>query len=234
MNYTQRVQSNKKKRSRNSKTIQKTLPLAGEKKKFLCIGYGIKKLFEAYLGGSGSKSRRKKSSGRKSIRDSKFMEDKLTLRNIRKKSSNSNYSGDIKSFYLFPKSAKANKEEIKQSTKLQQNRVLQLEKEFNELIDRKTNKNEKLKSVLKSIDGMYEKYSDLSKRIIKEKQLEEPSFEKYINACQNKEKVMIDMNLETSNQRMKIKLLHETLAKRNQEHNNLLEKTKNLVFFLYK
>ena len=90
---------------------------------------------------------------------------------------------------------------------------------------------QKYEGIAKMIEEMYKKYSDLGKTIVNQKKNETVIFDEYINACQEKEKTTTDIELEISNQNTKIKLLHETLMKRNQEHNKVLERNKKFVLF---
>eukprot|EP00826_Nyctotherus_ovalis_P032305 TRINITY_DN2603_c0_g1_i9.p4 TRINITY_DN2603_c0_g1~~TRINITY_DN2603_c0_g1_i9.p4 ORF type:complete len:114 (+),score=17.72 TRINITY_DN2603_c0_g1_i9:785-1126(+) len=76
---------------------------------------------------------------------------------------------------------------------------------------------------------MYERYSILADETLKAKSIEEVTFEDYIAKCQEKEKAIVDIRIEASSQQTRLKLLHETLAKRTQEHNSLQSRSKDLV-----
>ena len=78
-------------------------------------------------------------------------------------------------------------------------------------------------------EATYERYSTLAKDCLILKQREAESFDNYINACQEKEKLAVDSKMEISHQRMKIKLLQEALTKRNQEFEALQKKHQHLV-----
>ncbi len=76
---------------------------------------------------------------------------------------------------------------------------------------------------------MYQNYSSLAKDCMRLRKAEADMFENYISACQEKEKAQVDCKLEISNQKMKIKLLQETLAKRNDEFDSAQKANKQLV-----
>ena len=78
-------------------------------------------------------------------------------------------------------------------------------------------------------EEMYENYSTLAKECISLKNREDAMFEKYVTACQEKEKTIVDSEMALSHQRVKIKLLQETLTKRNNEYDELYKKNKDVV-----
>eukprot|EP00826_Nyctotherus_ovalis_P046897 TRINITY_DN5338_c0_g2_i9.p2 TRINITY_DN5338_c0_g2~~TRINITY_DN5338_c0_g2_i9.p2 ORF type:complete len:131 (+),score=58.23 TRINITY_DN5338_c0_g2_i9:634-1026(+) len=79
-------------------------------------------------------------------------------------------------------------------------------------------------------EEMVEVYSGLSKEFVRLKQKESETFEKYVAACEVKEKTLVDTQLELSRLRMKVKLLEEVLTKRNTEYKELLTKYRKTVF----
>lgn len=82
------------------------------------------------------------------------------------------------------------------------------------------------------IEKVYDNYSILSKETLIHKGLENVAFEKYISASQDKEKALTDIHLCISHQKMKIKLLNETLKKHNKEYELTLAKTKKVAMLL--
>lgn len=85
------------------------------------------------------------------------------------------------------------------------------------------------KNLLNEIEQAYENYTKLSEITLKQKTQEKKAFEKYIEACQHEQKAIVDIKQELSHQRMKTKLLHEVLEKRNQEYNSIMNKKRELV-----
>lgn len=85
--------------------------------------------------------------------------------------------------------------------------------------------------ILQRLEEMYERYSSLASETLEMKLVEEAVLDDCITKCQEEEKKMVDVDLETAHQQMKIKLLNETLTKRNKEHNKFLSKSKELVLF---
>jgi vacuolar-type H+-ATPase subunit I/STV1 len=165
------------------------------------------------------------------------VDQRLVLGNLRKKSFN-----EFKSLLNAPGSTKEHTRKNKASTKKystvsslksQKKSVNQLKEKLSKLIKHKEtaiiSKSRKLEVVQKSLDEMYEKYAVLANETLEIRILEDSLFEDYVAKCQEKEKAIVDAGLETSNQQTKIKLLHETLAKRSQEHNKLANKNKELV-----
>jgi len=80
-------------------------------------------------------------------------------------------------------------------------------------------------------ENMLENYSMLSKECQNLKKKEDVCFEKYVCATQEKEKILVDSQLEAAHHKMKIKLLQEALTKRNVECTELNQKYRKLVFF---
>lgn len=81
-------------------------------------------------------------------------------------------------------------------------------------------------------ENMIQTYSSLSKDFIKLKEKEAEVFEMYVKATQEKEKILIDSQMEYSHLKIKIKLLEQVLTKRNEEYNELLKK-ENTSVLLY-
>eukprot|EP00826_Nyctotherus_ovalis_P053477 TRINITY_DN6964_c0_g2_i1.p1 TRINITY_DN6964_c0_g2~~TRINITY_DN6964_c0_g2_i1.p1 ORF type:complete len:237 (-),score=58.23 TRINITY_DN6964_c0_g2_i1:210-920(-) len=79
------------------------------------------------------------------------------------------------------------------------------------------------------IEEVYGNYAVLSRETLEQKALENTAFEMYINASQDKEKALTDVHLSISHQKMKIKLLNETLNKHNREYELALSKSKKVV-----
>jgi predicted RNase H-like nuclease (RuvC/YqgF family) len=90
-------------------------------------------------------------------------------------------------------------------------------------------KKDKYVELAEGCEEMRGNCSSLAKDCMELKKKENNIFENYINACQEKEKVSVDSKLEISHQRIKIKLLQETLTKRNHEYESLKSKNKQLV-----
>jgi len=86
----------------------------------------------------------------------------------------------------------------------------------------------KYKELSLKLENDYEKYSELAHKTLTQKQNEDRAFEKFITVCQEKEKIAVDNKLLLSHQRMKIKLLQETLVKRAQEFENMQLQNKEL------
>lgn len=95
---------------------------------------------------------------------------------------------------------------------------------------RKQLKGRVLSEVAVAYEEMVEVYSGLSKQLVRLKQKESETFEKYVAACETKEKTLVDTQLEFSRLRMKVKLLEEVLTKRNTEYKELLVKYRKTVF----
>lgn len=214
--------------------------LGGDKKSVLPIKHHIKELFKTYFYGC-SRGVRKKGQNLRQHSKNQPLEQRLPSGNSRKKP-----FSEFRSLLNAPSSTKAqsrrNRPLTKKSNasklsflKSQKKSVTRLKEKLSKLIKHKEatviSKSLKLEKTLKSLDDMYEKYSDLANEVLRAKGLEDSLFEEYINKCQEKEKAIVDVNLEISNQQTKIKLLHETLTKRSQEHSRLLNKNKELVCF---
>eukprot|EP00826_Nyctotherus_ovalis_P034758 TRINITY_DN2920_c0_g1_i1.p2 TRINITY_DN2920_c0_g1~~TRINITY_DN2920_c0_g1_i1.p2 ORF type:complete len:146 (-),score=35.48 TRINITY_DN2920_c0_g1_i1:458-895(-) len=84
-----------------------------------------------------------------------------------------------------------------------------------------------------AIEDMYSNYSKASKKVIEINHRRKILFEKYINICQEREKMVVDIKLEHSSQKTRIKLLQEALAKRNKEYSSALLKLEKVVSLLY-
>ena len=75
----------------------------------------------------------------------------------------------------------------------------------------------KLSEASMAYEEAMEMYSNLSKCYIELKKKESVTFEKYVEACQEREKALVDSQMEISHLHMKIKLLEEVLTRRNAE-----------------
>eukprot|EP01022_Parablepharisma_sp_SALTPOND_P007987 TRINITY_DN135026_c1_g1_i1.p7 TRINITY_DN135026_c1_g1~~TRINITY_DN135026_c1_g1_i1.p7 ORF type:complete len:180 (+),score=42.28 TRINITY_DN135026_c1_g1_i1:634-1173(+) len=123
-------------------------------------------------------------------------------------------------------------QELEQHIGVLQQKLQDLEKRKEALTDTQhPHIAKKYEELVNKTEEMYENYSKLAKETMKEKEKENKAFENYINACQEKEKATVDAKLQLSHQRMKIKLLQETLVKRNKEFDILQDKNKDLVLF---
>jgi len=89
-----------------------------------------------------------------------------------------------------------------------------------------------IKKVSATSEEIMELYSGLSKEFVKLKYKESETFEKYVIACEIKEKTLVNTQLELSRLRMKVKLLEEVLTKRNSEYKELLSKYKKTVLHI--
>ena len=74
-------------------------------------------------------------------------------------------------------------------------------------------------------EELQEMYSNISKECIKFKKSESEIFDKYVIACQEKERVLVDSEMQFAHLKMKIKLLEEVLTKRNQECKEITKKS---------
>ncbi len=81
-------------------------------------------------------------------------------------------------------------------------------------------------------EAAYQSYSALAKDCIAIKRAESEAFEQYISACQEKEKAQVNMRMEVSDQRMKIKLLQETLRKQNEEFEAVQQQNRHIVAYI--
>lgn len=90
-------------------------------------------------------------------------------------------------------------------------------------------KNTKYKDTLKRIEETQKKCADLYKEIEKQKENENSVFENYITIYEDKEKIQTEMASASSHQRMTLKLLHETLVKRNSENKRTTKRNQDLV-----
>jgi len=131
-------------------------------------------------------------------------------------------------------------EETEQKVKEMESHVTILKKHMRILEDKQM-KTKKKKEYLKQYieinnqtEELYNNYSILSREVLKQKIVENGEFEKYINATQDKEKALTDTHLSISHQRMKMKLLHETLKKHNKDYEVTLLKTKKMVCLVIK
>ena len=235
MYSSQRSQSNKKK-SRN--TIHKNLQasLGGDRKGKLSVKPQIKELFKTYFYGCSRISKKETQNLRYWSKNQ--VEQKLVLGNLRKKPLN-----EFRSLLNAPGSTKEHSRKNKASIrkystasflKSEKKSVNQLKEKLSKLIKHKEaaiiSKSRKLEIVQKGLDEMYEKYAALANEILEIRMLEDSLFEEYVAKSQEKEKAIVDAGLEISNQQTKIKLLHETLIKRSQEHSKFVNKNKELVY----
>lgn len=93
-------------------------------------------------------------------------------------------------------------------------------------------KNSKYRQGVTDIEDMYSSYSKASKKVIEIKHRINTLFENYINTCQEREKAVVDIKLEQSSQKTRMKLLQEALAKRNKEYSSALSKSEKIVSLL--
>lgn len=82
---------------------------------------------------------------------------------------------------------------------------------------------------LMDIEEAYASYSKLSEKTVRQRRSEKRQFEEYAEACQSKQEALVDARQEMSHIRTKIKLLQETLDKRNRDYNSLLSKKRETV-----
>eukprot|EP00826_Nyctotherus_ovalis_P032481 TRINITY_DN26182_c0_g1_i1.p1 TRINITY_DN26182_c0_g1~~TRINITY_DN26182_c0_g1_i1.p1 ORF type:complete len:246 (-),score=27.78 TRINITY_DN26182_c0_g1_i1:191-928(-) len=83
-----------------------------------------------------------------------------------------------------------------------------------------------------SVHDTYTNYSSLSKKVTELKIKEKQVFEKYVEACQEKEVAIANAKLEGGHQNTKLKLLEETLKKKNDEYSSVFQESSELVLFM--
>lgn len=91
--------------------------------------------------------------------------------------------------------------------------------------------NEEYYKMIVNLDLMYERYSKLSNNTLIQKGKERKAFQEYANGCQIYQKEISDSKEELSHQKMKMKLLHETLEKRSQNYNLIISQKQEIVIF---
>jgi PHD/YefM family antitoxin component YafN of YafNO toxin-antitoxin module len=96
--------------------------------------------------------------------------------------------------------------------------------------------NDKLKgaqqNASKKLEEMVELYSKLSEDYVELKKKENDTFEKYVIASQEKERVLTDSEAQFAHYKTKIKLLEEVLTKRNEEYKEITMKYRKVVIFI--
>jgi len=88
------------------------------------------------------------------------------------------------------------------------------------------------KKLCNQINTLYTDYSSLSKSVVEMKKKEKEVFEEYVEMCQQKETIKTNIDLEASHKQTKMKLLEETLRKRNNEYTKALQECNDLVLLL--
>jgi len=100
-------------------------------------------------------------------------------------------------------------------------RIYELQRHKDELVN--------VMNIVDEVERMHEEYSKLSKETVNKKLKERKAFENYANAYQEHQRALVDTKQEMSHQKLRIKLLHETLEKRSKEANKILKKRHQLV-----
>eukprot|EP00826_Nyctotherus_ovalis_P031309 TRINITY_DN2500_c0_g2_i1.p1 TRINITY_DN2500_c0_g2~~TRINITY_DN2500_c0_g2_i1.p1 ORF type:complete len:240 (+),score=64.61 TRINITY_DN2500_c0_g2_i1:82-801(+) len=229
-------------------SIVRTLPTSwGEKKHRVNSRANVEKLMKAYCGGSENHKGAAHNSRMQSKKDNKPAEPTIPKKYsnpVPVKSKHFDLFADSASavdfsFYGTPGGKKcpllfAKPVTIEDAyTKISelQVHVQQLKDKLDALNKRQAEvKNAKqLRKYLCDIEEAYASYSKLSEKTVRQRRSEKKQFEEYAEACQSRQKASVDAKQEMSHIRMKIKLLQETLDKRNRDYNSLASKKRETV-----
>ena len=166
--------------------------------------------------------------------------ERSSFSNSRKRPKNININVSNKNSDNFVRQQAIKAKIIKQTAEEFEDKVQKMEIYIEDLNNRtkslkcdqaKINNKKDYKELSEIIEKTYSKYSTLSKKTLKQKELENKAFENFISVSQDKEKALVDIHLTISHQNTKIKLLNEILEKKNKEYNIALDKNTHIVIF---
>ena len=115
---------------------------------------------------------------------------------------------------------------------LLEEKMKELKIENDRLKQVQNNESKKFEEASNAYEEMLGVYSKLSKDYIELKKKESDTFEKYVIACQEREKILVDTEAQSAHFKTKIKLLEEVLTKRNEECKEISMKYRKAVIYI--